>query len=75
MHQHRTERNGSSDAPRAASYPRAVPSTFGSFPFKSFPIWRAMRVFPVPGGPYSSMPFTCCIPILRAQTGKPPGTS
>lgn len=30
--------------------------TFGSFPFSIFPIWRAISVLPVPGGPYSSIP-------------------
>lgn len=30
--------------------------TFGSLPLSIFPIWRAISVLPVPGGPNSSMP-------------------
>uniref|UniRef100_A0A6B0UZ02 Uncharacterized protein n=1 Tax=Ixodes ricinus TaxID=34613 RepID=A0A6B0UZ02_IXORI len=31
----------------------------GSLPLSIFPICRAIRVLPVPGGPYSKMPRTC----------------
>ena len=34
----------------------------GSCPLSIFPICRAMSVFPVPGGPWSSMPLTWWIP-------------
>mmetsp|Transcript_8123 Transcript_8123/g.32940 ORF Transcript_8123/g.32940 Transcript_8123/m.32940 type:complete len:222 (+) Transcript_8123:1177-1842(+) len=34
----------------------------GSLPLSILPIWRAMSVLPVPGGPCSSMPFTCEMP-------------
>lgn len=39
--------------------------TLGSRPFSNFPICRAIRVFPVPGGPKSKIPFTCGIPNLN----------
>ena len=38
---------------------------FGSLPFSILPIWRAMSVLPVPGGPYSSTP---CGPPTPPQT-------
>mmetsp|Transcript_20864 Transcript_20864/g.62363 ORF Transcript_20864/g.62363 Transcript_20864/m.62363 type:complete len:303 (-) Transcript_20864:1220-2128(-) len=44
-------------------------TTFGSFPLSILPIWRAMSVLPVPGGPYSSIPFTCLIPSLFTMLG------
>ena len=34
-----------------------------------FPIWRAIRVLPVPGGPYSKIPLTCWIPIFSIRPG------
>mmetsp|Transcript_19403 Transcript_19403/g.39937 ORF Transcript_19403/g.39937 Transcript_19403/m.39937 type:complete len:387 (+) Transcript_19403:1065-2225(+) len=36
---------------------------FGSRAFRAFPICRAIRVFPHPGGPYRSIPRTWWIPI------------
>lgn len=36
----------------------------GSRAFNIFPIWRAMRVLPVPGGPYNKIPFTCLHPKI-----------
>jgi len=33
-----------------------------SFTFKALASCRAMSVFPVPGGPYSRIPFTCLMP-------------
>lgn len=44
-------------------------TTFGSCAFSAFPICRAISVFPQPGGPYSSMPRTCLMPILRSTSG------
>ena len=43
--------------------------TLGSFVFNILPIWRAIRVFPVPGGPYSRIPLTCLMPNLRMVSG------
>ncbi len=46
-------------------HPMKPNSTLGSRPLSIFPICRAMRVFPVPGGPNSRRPFTCGIPNLQ----------
>lgn len=35
---------------------------FGSLAFSILPIWRAINVLPVPGGPKRSIPRTCFIP-------------
>mmetsp|Transcript_48609 Transcript_48609/g.118960 ORF Transcript_48609/g.118960 Transcript_48609/m.118960 type:complete len:265 (+) Transcript_48609:48-842(+) len=42
---------------------------FGSRPLSILPIWRAMSVLPVPGGPYSSMPRTCVMPSCLITAG------
>ncbi len=34
------------------------------FAFKDFASWRAIKVFPVPGGPYNKIPFTCFKPYF-----------
>mmetsp|Transcript_18438 Transcript_18438/g.48131 ORF Transcript_18438/g.48131 Transcript_18438/m.48131 type:complete len:280 (-) Transcript_18438:868-1707(-) len=41
----------------------------GSLPLSILPICRAMSVLPVPGGPYSSMPFTCEMPSFSTTSG------
>mmetsp|Transcript_25436 Transcript_25436/g.77198 ORF Transcript_25436/g.77198 Transcript_25436/m.77198 type:complete len:226 (+) Transcript_25436:1772-2449(+) len=46
-------------------------TTLGSFPLSILPIWRAISVLPVPGGPCSIMPFTCEMPnFFIVETGK-----
>mmetsp|Transcript_22149 Transcript_22149/g.70749 ORF Transcript_22149/g.70749 Transcript_22149/m.70749 type:complete len:458 (+) Transcript_22149:614-1987(+) len=46
-------------------------TTLGSLPLSIFPIWRAMSVLPVPGGPCSIMPLTCEMPsFFMTETGK-----
>mmetsp|Transcript_29119 Transcript_29119/g.88091 ORF Transcript_29119/g.88091 Transcript_29119/m.88091 type:complete len:348 (+) Transcript_29119:544-1587(+) len=42
---------------------------FGSAAFKNFASCRAMRVLPVPGGPCSSMPRTCLMPMSLTTCG------
>lgn len=41
----------------------------GSFAFRALASCLAMRVFPVPGGPYSKIPLTCFIPYLWRVEG------
>mmetsp|Transcript_54632 Transcript_54632/g.97123 ORF Transcript_54632/g.97123 Transcript_54632/m.97123 type:complete len:236 (+) Transcript_54632:1123-1830(+) len=41
----------------------------GSLQFSIFPIWRAISVLPVPGGPYSRIPFTWEIPSFSMTAG------
>mmetsp|Transcript_7496 Transcript_7496/g.16751 ORF Transcript_7496/g.16751 Transcript_7496/m.16751 type:complete len:220 (-) Transcript_7496:157-816(-) len=41
---------------------------FGGCAFNIFPSCRATNVFPVPGGPYSSTPRTCCNPSRLATS-------
>mmetsp|Transcript_9598 Transcript_9598/g.19890 ORF Transcript_9598/g.19890 Transcript_9598/m.19890 type:complete len:263 (-) Transcript_9598:499-1287(-) len=42
-------------------------TTLGSRALSSLPIWRAISVLPVPGGPNSSMPLTCLIPSFSTM--------
>ena len=59
----------SSDAPTYLLRTSGPFTISGSFAFNILPICRAIKVLPVPGGPYSKMPFTCCIPILSTISG------
>ena len=37
---------------------------FGSLECRAFPNYLAIKVFPVPGGPYKIKPLTCLIPYM-----------
>lgn len=50
-------------------------TTFGSLALSIFPICRAIRVFPQPGGPYRRMPFTCLQPARRGNRLREEGDS
>mmetsp|Transcript_5408 Transcript_5408/g.18801 ORF Transcript_5408/g.18801 Transcript_5408/m.18801 type:complete len:372 (+) Transcript_5408:694-1809(+) len=59
----------SSDCPTYLFSSSGPFTTLGSLPLSILPICRAIRVLPVPGGPYSSMPLTCFIPSLATTEG------
>lgn len=42
---------------------------FGSFVLRTEASYLAMSVFPVPGGPYNSIPFMCLIPYFSRKAG------
>ena len=61
----------SSDCPTYLDSTSGPFTIFGSLPFSILPIWRAINVLPVPGGPKSSMPFTWFTPsFLTTAAGK-----
>mmetsp|Transcript_24398 Transcript_24398/g.62938 ORF Transcript_24398/g.62938 Transcript_24398/m.62938 type:complete len:288 (+) Transcript_24398:1594-2457(+) len=62
-------RTFSSDWPTYLERTSGPFTTLGSRPLSILPIWRAMSVFPVPGGPYSSIPFTCDTPSFCSTAG------
>ena len=62
-------RTFSSEAPTYLFRISGPLTTLGSRPLSILPIWRAISVLPVPGGPKSSTPRTCLIPRRATTAG------